>query len=264
MTYIEISINSNSVRVHKFTENAYPRKYTDPSGSFQEDAAYSPKNVITINALLPLEEAVKFNSIYLQFLQKFTAGEDCKLTVTDATRAGLNEPGLTFFAWFEKPPEFFEEGRFIRISAVLREYNQATDDAYLNGAIALSFSGLSLSISQRFMEEKFPRYFIQETVPKIEYAILGATIVTGPPWRGKYIWSIAANLTPAERVALEGILTAYNAACYLRQDPRIAIADTTMGASLMAQGLISEFPKYSYNKESKDRIYKATFSLQEA
>ena len=268
MAYIEISsippTPNTTVRLSRFTENAYPRKYSDPSGSFQEDSSYSPKNVVTVNAIVKPEDAIKFNNIYLGFLQKYTSGQDCKITLTDTTRDSLNEPALTFFAWFEKPPEYFEEGGFIRIAATFKEYDPTTDDQYLNGAIALSIGGLTLTILQRFMEERFPRSFVQETVPKVEYSILGATIITGPPWRGKYIWSISCNLTSSERVALEAIALATNTASYLRQNPKIAILDTTMGVNLATHGLLTEFPKYSHNKEGKDRIYKTTFSLQEA
>lgn len=262
MAGITLSIGTYSVIIqNRFVDTKYPRRHSDPSSSFQEDNSYSPRNLWEFSCLLKPEEATQLHQVYKEFLARYQAQTDARVSVFDTTGI-VFEAQTNFFSWFAKPPIYTEEGAWVKGEISLREYS--APDGLLNGALSLSIGGAGVTLLQRFMEEKFPRTFAEESIPKVTYSILGATIITGPSFVGKFLWNVVYNATQTELNAIQAIRAAYNALASSRQSCIIGVSDSTMGGTINADALMTQFPQVSYNKESKDRIYRVQFGMQQA
>lgn len=73
------------------------------------------------------------------------------------------------------------------------------------GKIVLSISGLILEI-EKFSTPEIPRGRV-EPLGKIEYTIPGATVIEGPAFDPKYLWSVNCLLEPEKVRILEAIFS---------------------------------------------------------
>lgn len=247
-----------------FLEQTYPRKLVDPDGSYREDKLYEPRFVLNIKCLVEPAIAATLYALHKRFVQLYTSGQNCTIAVEDNTLAVLGETITNFPAWFEKPPVFQEEGCFISCEFSLHERLSSDDIADLTGALSISFGGTGISLSQKYMEEKFPRTTVESTIPEVDYTIWGATLIRRRAFNPKKIWNIHHNATASEKNAIEAIASAYGAAIAMGQIATISVSDSTLGGNFSASTLMVQFPKYSENTDKSERVYKVQFGLQEA
>lgn len=264
MGNITLSINNLSIVVDKFLENKYPRHHIDPSSSFQEDNKYTPKYIWQFSCLLKPEDATKLHQVYREFLASYQSQQNANISIQDTTGL-IFETQSTFTCQFSKPPKYTEEGAWVRADIELTETsgNHPTGDG-LNGSLSMSIGGTGVTLLQRFMEEKFPLTWAEDSTQKLSYSNLGATILTGPPFVGKYLANISYNATAAEYSAIRAIAVAHNNLARLRQSCFVAVTDRTTPVITSGNFIIISYPKCGYNGDSKDRAYQVQMTLQEA
>ena len=201
MGSITLSIGNLSVIIGKFLENNYPRHHIEPSSSFQEDNKYSPKYIWRFSCLLKSENATKLHQVYKEFLSRYQSQQNANVSIQDTTGL-IFETQSIFTCQFSKPPKYSEEGAYVRAEVELQETSGNPAGDGLNGSLTLGIGGTSVTLLQRFMEEKFPLTWAEDSTQKLSYSNLGATILTGPPFVGKYLINISYNATAAEYSAI--------------------------------------------------------------
>ena len=247
-----------------FLDQTFPRQLVDPDGDYKKDKLYEVRFILKAKCLVEPAIAATLYLLHKRFVQLYTSGQSCTIQVQDTTLSVLGETNTSFPAWFEKPPVFQEEGCFISCEFSLHERLSTDDVADLNGSLSLSLGGSSVTLSQRYMEEKFPRTTVEATIPEVDYTIWGATLIRRRAFNPKKIWNIHHNASAAEKTAIETIAAIYGAQIAIGQIPLISVSDSTLGGSLSASTLMVQFPKYSENTDKSERIYKVQFGLQEA
>lgn len=262
MGTITLSVNNLSVTIDKFLENNYPRHYVEPSSSFQEDNKYSPKYVWQFSCLLKPEDATKLHQVYKEFLSRYQSQQNANINIQDTTGL-IFETQSTFTCQFSKPLKYAEEGAYVRAEIELKETSGNSSDG-LNGSLTMGIGGNSVTLLQRFMEEKFPLTWAEDSTQKLSYSNLGATILTGPPFTGKYLANISYNATAAEYSTIRAIAITHNNLARLRQPCYISVTDRTTPIIVSGNFIMSSYPKCGYNSDSKDRIYQIQLTLQEA
>lgn len=248
-------------------EDKYPYSTTDPQGSIDSDPNYEIRNRWEITCRLTEEEAASLRTIFNYNSQ--TPPEDSDVvyyvSVVDTTLFNVTSNRVRFV----KSPSYDsddsddakKDGRRVKVRVELEE-DDDQDNQILKGYLQISNGGGSVRILQKYMEEKFPRLAINDTTGKLEYSILGASIIDGPI-NPKHQWNVNANLTPSEYHAAFNIAMTANTQRVNYAYPAIAIADATTGGVRSFQGYMTSFPQASYNEKSRKRPYKVQFTLQE-
>lgn len=247
-----------------FLDQTFPRQLIDPDGDYKKDKLYEPRFVLKVKCLVEPAIAAILYLLHKRFVQLYTSSQNCTIQVQDTTLAVLGETVTTFPAWFEKPPVFQEEGCFVSCEFSVQERLSSDDVADLNGSLSLSLGGASVTLNQKYMEEKFPRTTVEATIPEVDYTIWGATLIRRRAFNPKKIWNIHHNASAAEKNAIEAIAGNYAAQITLGQVPLISVSDSTLGGNFSASTLMVQFPKYSENTDKSERVYKVQFGLQEA
>ena len=258
----------------KYLEDKFPFGYNQPSsGGMDDDETFALIRKWEIGCRITQEQANSLRGIFEAYV---TENENIDQEEEDTSIYYVSVADTTLFSVssakvrFVEPPSFTSEesaiarrdGRFIKTNFSLEE---ALNDDKLNilkGALTIS-KGASVTFKQRHMEEKFPRIAADGSLPQLEYTILGASLLDGPPFLAKRLWNVVTNATLQEVQSVLAIETASNSARIARSNPGISVSDSTLGGAVTAQAVMVGYPQCTYNKAAKKRPYRLQFTLQE-
>ena len=111
---------------------------------------------------------------------------------------------------------------------------------------------------KEFTDSAIPRAYIAET--SYGQSVTGASILTGPTYRQKYIWTIAAHLTPAQAQDLDAMFRAWDEDRSNGNNAAIGVVDQTFGAEVDTTALFSTPPSFTYVSPSRTAV---AFGLSE-
>lgn len=73
----------------------------------------------------------------------------------------------------------------------------------------------------------------------------GASIISGAPFRQKYIWAIASPMTTAEAASLDAMFRAWDVDRSNGLAAAVAVVDTTFGTTVNANAIFSTPPSFT-------------------
>lgn len=109
-----------------------------------------------------------------------------------------------------------------------------------------------------FTDSSLPRTYIAEA--GYSQSAGGTSILDGPAYRQKYLWTIAAHLTPAKAQELDSMFRAWDQDRSSGISAAIGLIDETFGATVNATALFSTPPSYVYVSPSVTMV---AFGLSE-
>lgn len=95
-----------------------------------------------------------------------------------------------------------------------------------------------------FTDSSLPRTYIADA--SYELSASGASILSGPAFRQKYIWAISCHQTPAKAQELDAMFRAWDEDRSNGYSAAVGIVDQTFGPQVTASGLFSTPPSYVY------------------
>lgn len=109
-----------------------------------------------------------------------------------------------------------------------------------------------------FTDTALPRVYAAEA--SYEYSVAGASLLSGPAYRQKYIWTISSHLTPEKAEELDDMFRAWDEDRSNGYSAAVGIIDRTFGAEVASSALFSTPPNYVYVSPS---ITLVSFGLSE-
>ena len=109
-----------------------------------------------------------------------------------------------------------------------------------------------------FTDTSLPRSYIGDV--SYEMSANGATILSGPAFRQKYIWVISCHQTPVKAQELDAMFRAWDEDRSNGYSAAVGIVDNTFGTQVSTSALFSTSPSYVYVSPS---ITLVSFGLSE-
>jgi hypothetical protein len=109
-----------------------------------------------------------------------------------------------------------------------------------------------------FTDTALPRMYMAEA--SYENSVTGASILSGPAYRQKYMWTISCHQTPVKAQELDDMFRAWDEDRSNGYSAALGIIDRTFGAEVSSSALFSTPPSYVYISPS---ITLVSFGLSE-
>lgn len=109
-----------------------------------------------------------------------------------------------------------------------------------------------------FTDSSLPRTYSGDT--SYGQSVTGASVLTGPAYMQKYIWTISAHLTPSKAQELDAMFRDWDLDRSSGQSAAVGIIDRTFGSEVNSSALFSTPPSYVYVSPS---ITLVAFGLSE-
>lgn len=156
---LEISISDINLKIENLTEPSFTRARVNPvpqveysiyGAAIGDGPFFEPKHIWAVNCLLEREEMLVLEAIYSEFDKRrrtppYTNAEvlvwdtnqefvemvpSTRAIVPNTSQVTVASEYVSYFAqfktWFVKPPEYEEDGSYIRASFTLQETSKAT------------------------------------------------------------------------------------------------------------------------------------------
>ena len=95
----------------------------------------------------------------------------------------------------------------------------------------------------QFTDEDIPRTY-QETA-SFTTSANGASVITGPAFRQKYIWGISVLVTKAQALKIDEIFQSWDSDRANGYTAAVGVTDNTFGAELVTSAIISTPPNFT-------------------
>lgn len=95
-----------------------------------------------------------------------------------------------------------------------------------------------------FTDNSYPRQYLTEV--EFSQSVGGSSIIGGPPFLSKYIWTISSVLTSANAESFDEMYRAWDQDRSNGLTAALGVIDTTFGATVNTSAVISTAPSYNF------------------
>ena len=113
-------------------------------------------------------------------------------------------------------------------------------------------------VIKNFTSEEIPRTYQGNF--NIGQSANGASVMSGPAYRQKYIWAISAIVSKADALSIDAMFRDWDADRAVGESAAVGVADDTWGATVNSNAVFSTPPSFTYLNGSDTLV---TFGLTE-